>query len=489
MDVEINGIAMETLEDRALVQAAVESRVPLPEGAEARQVLLCCPALTLTEAVCGQGEVTAEGELSLCFLLEDGAGEPLGFTARSTFRHTAEVLGAGPGCTARVQGQILECRCSPQGEGLNLSLVVELDILVCSNAPRQLVTNLSGPGVETKFSALPLRRRMVLGETNLRIRDELPAQNAARVVLCRGAARVHGVQFAGATANVEGELFVTAVTADENGNLQTVTGQIPFQDAFTAAPGEQPLCRAFVRSITATAADEAFGVLDIEAVIGMELSGIESSQHRILLDAYDREAAFHLECCTLEKLDCRGLGELPVRISEQVAVPRHLPEVKKALHLSVLPCVTGVSEREGRQVLETMLLVTGLYRCEGGFLHSFTEDVPVFLPLELPEGDLVLPRVTVLSAALSGVGRLLEMNISFLVQGESYGTRGFTGVSEVVSGGEAPKERGILIYCTDRGETLWDVGKRFCLPPEEILRWNDGLPEDLPEGSPLLLLR
>lgn len=489
MDVEINGIAMETLEDRALVQAGVESRVPLPEGVEIKQLLLSAPELVFGEAVCGQGEVSVEGELTVHFLLEDMSGEAVGFTARSTFRQSAQVPGARPGCVPRVQGQILECRCRPEGEGIQVALILELDILVCNREPRRLVTNLSGPGVETKFSPLSLRQRCVLGETNLRIRDELPAQNAARVLLARGAARVHSVQFAGATANVEGELWVTAITADETGELQTVTGQIPFRDAFTAAPGDQPLCRAFVRSITATAADEAFGVLDIEAVIGMELCGQESSQHRILADAYDREASFHLEPCSLEKLDCRGLTQAQVRISEQVAVPRHLPEARRPLHLSVLPCVTGVTEREGRQVAEVMLLVTAVYRCEGGFLHSFTEDVPVFLPLELPQGDLVLPRVRVLSAALGGSGRLLEMNLSFLVQGESYETRAFSGVAEVVSGGQAPKERGILIYCTDRGETLWDVGKRFCLPPEEILRWNDGMPEDLPEGSPLVLLR
>lgn len=489
MDVQFGGIGMESLHYRDVVQSSVTSRVPLPEQVNVKSVLVAASELQVSEAQCAPGQVTVTGELNITFLCEDPAGEPVGFSARSAFRQTADVPGAEEGMRAEAIGQVLETECEPDGDALKVELLTELLLSVRSAGAKKLVTELRGSNSETRYETLSVKRRCLLGETNLRMRDEMPAPEARRVLLTRGAARIKGVQFSGTTANVDGDLFVTALVENEGGELRSMQATLPFRDSFTAVPSENCQCRAFVRSITATAADAGFGVLDVEAVVGMELAGIEESMPRVLVDAYDPDAAFTCDMAEMDVSTCQGITESLVRITENLAVPKHLPEVNQPIFLTVTPAVTGTDALNGRLNVDAMLLVTAVYRCDGGFLHSFTEDVPVRFTLETPPGDLVTARVTLLTATLAGSGRLLEMGLAFSVMAERYGLSHIRAVSEIVSGGEKPKNRGILIYCADAGETLWDVGKRFLVPVEDIKKWNDGVTEALKEGQQILLMR
>lgn len=489
MDVQFSGIGVETLTFRDIVQSSVSSRVPLPENAGVKSVLLASADLSVTEAQCTAGHVRVTGELTMSLLCDGASGEPFGFTARSAFSQTVDAPDAEEAMRAEVAAQILETDCEPDGDALLVTLVVELIVTVLSPGAKKIVTELRASDAEVKYKLLPVRKRALLGETNLRIRDELQTPGAARVLVCRGGAHVQQIQFSGSNANVDGELYVSALAETEEGELIPISGILPFRDSFSAVPGEKTVCRAFVRSISVTAAEASFGVCDVEAVVGMELIGLEESEQRVLADAYDERASFTCRMAAIDMLSCEGLTGSVLRLTENLAVPKHLPEANRPLYVAITPAVTGTDDMNGKLNVDAMLLVTAVYRCDGGFLHSFTEDVPVRFTLEAPPSPVVTARVALLNATLAGSGRLLEMGLSFSVAAERYAPERAEVVAEILSGGEAPGERGVLIYCADAGETLWDVGKRFCVPVAELRRWNEELTNELNEGQQVLLMR
>ena len=489
MDVQFGGIGVETLLYRDIVQSSVQSRVPLPENTPARSVLLSSAELTVYEVKCAAGSVEVLGELTMTLLCGGESGEPFGFTARSSFTQRVDVPGASETSRAKAAAQILETECEPDGDALAVSIVIELLLTVFSPDAKKLVTEVRMPAAETKYRLLPVKKRATLGETNLRIRDEIAADGACRVLAATGSAHTESVQFSGSNANIEGKLTISLVAETEDGELVTAAGTIPYRDSFSAVPGENAVCRAFVRALTVTAAEAAFGVCDVEAVIGMELIGVETHEMRVLADAYDPDASFTCSMSSIDLLTCEGLTASTVRLSENLAVPKHLPEVNRPVFVSVTPAVTGTDGINGKLNVDAMLLVTAVYRCDGGFLHSFTEDVPVRLTLDALPSPLVTAGLTVLSASLSGGGRLLTLDLALDVLAERYLPERVEAVSEIVSGGEKPAERGILIYCADAGETLWDVGKRFHTPVAALQGWNAALESELTEGQQVLLVR
>ena len=57
------------------------------------------------------------------------------------------------------------------------------------------------------------------------------------------------------------------------------------------------------------------------------------------------------------------------------------------------------------------------------------------------------------------------------------------------TGEEKEKQYSIMGYVAEEGDTLWSIGKRFHLSPEEVAEWNEIEEEAVPKGKMLLLVR
>ncbi len=65
-----------------------------------------------------------------------------------------------------------------------------------------------------------------------------------------------------------------------------------------------------------------------------------------------------------------------------------------------------------------------------------------------------------------------------------------TALTSVSAEDDAPirsKEGALILYYTDAGESVWDISKRFCSRPDEIIAEN-GLENDEPDGGMMLLI-
>lgn len=490
MDVQTGVLDMETLFSRSTAQTLLDSEIPLPEGREAAAVLSAGAALSVDEAECMSGQTRVAGGLSLSLVCVTPSDEAFGFTASASFTHRLEADGVLPGMRASVDAQVLECRCEAHGRTLRLTAVVELTATVFSPVSAPFVTGVSGAsGLEARMAGVECRRRVLLAEGTLRIREEVSTPGAAEVVRSSAAAVITNVTYAGASAELSGRLVLTLLTADEHGELSSTVAPVPFTDVLEAPYAAGAWAEAAVLSLSATPADADFGVTDVEAVLRIRLYGVETREYTVLQDAYDEKATFTCARTRVERLQADGCRQKCELIRDNVLIPKHLPEARRPVHACVVPVVTGTGERDGRLVVDLMLLTTAVFRCDGGLLHSFTEDIPVSITLDAAFTPDTLPKAIVLSAQLAGAGRTLELACEVSVSAEVSARQTAELVSEITAGCDVPPYRGILIYCVGAGESVWDVGKRFHVPVARLRSWNTNLTEPLREGEALVLVK
>lgn len=215
----------------ANAQQLIDSRVPLPEGKTAVTVLSSACAIRVTEAVCAGALVKTAGELTLTLLIVGEDGEPYSFSALSAFTHRMELDAVTDDMEPEVSAQLLECECVPEDGGVRLTAVAELEAAVFLREETQAVRAIRSPGVETRETLLTLSRRTVLARGQLRMREEINAPSAVRVLSAQGAACVDSVSITGAGASLEGQLHVTLLTENEHGQLATLNAILPFRDA------------------------------------------------------------------------------------------------------------------------------------------------------------------------------------------------------------------------------------------------------------------
>ena len=156
---------------------------------------------------------------------------------------------------------------------------------------------------------------------------------------------------------------------------------------------------------------------------------------------------------------------------------------------TAIAAATGTCDCGGALGVDAMRCVTVLYQCDGGLLHSFTEDIPVQMTLEAPYSPEARVTLNCLSVQVAGGGRTPELQFVLEATAERYETRQLQLVSDVAAGGTPPPQAGILIYCADAGDTLWSVGKRFAVPLAALSEWNGALSEPLQEGQQILLMK
>lgn len=499
MDVQTSVIGIDTLVGTTVSQTLIDSEIPLPEGRVAASVLCAGTQLGACEAEAQQGVVRASGSLTLLLLCQSPSGEAFGFSAASTYVHSMELSGTTEGMAAAVSAQVLECNCSAEAGKLHLTAILELTAQVAAPVTEPFVTGVTGvTGLETREEVVRTSRETLLTAHSIRIREEVSAPTAAQVLLYHGSAQVRELVYNGSAVTVDGSLYVTALTASEEGQLTQLTQIIPFTDVFDAPYASIAWATATVEQVSAIAADMSFGVADIEAVVQIQIFGLETSDSRVLLDAYDEAASFSCAQTSLEQLLCTGAEQKRFAFREGVQIPAGQPEAYRTVYAAAAPAVTGTFDSDGRLGIDAMVFVTALYQCDGGQLHSFVYDLPLQLVLDAAYTTDARVSLQALSTQLTGSGRTPELLLTVEAQATLYTRRTLTIATSVGAGGEVPTSRGIVIYCTGAGETLWEIGKRFCVTLSRMCEWNTELtalaaerPAEavLAEGTRLVLLR
>ncbi len=488
MDVEKVSFNVDTLCMRLEEQVPIESAIPLPQGRTAGSVLSVTPQLQIREVRVSETGVRLSGQLQLHLIAETGERVLFSFDAAAEFTHLISARITEDALQPRIFGQLLKCACHREDDGLRLSAV--LDLKVWLMAPREIgaVSAIRGAvGLESREEIIVTRRRSLQGAKAVQVRDELGVEAGTNVLEAKGTVRVLSARPAGEGMALDGELYSSLVLLDPEGRLREMPVRTPFSDT-VKLEGPANGSPALSAELTGLAARTDGEALFLNGDVSVSVYGGAESRLRVLSDAYDEGGTFL--CHREEKMGLMYLG--PVLKEETVegplTVPNHMPEVQQVLYSRALPAVTGLESGDGGSLLEGVALVTTVYRCDSGLLHSFTGEVPFSLTLP-GQGDLVLPLSAAAFSTVTGRGRVLQGQVELLFSGEQYAQSRIGYTDDLLAGPGTQPGRGILIYAPDPEENLFTVGKRFGIPQARLRELNGELTEPFSGTERILIIK
>lgn len=489
MELQTSVLTFDTPVTRTVSQSSVNCEIPLPDGRDAARVLSANALLTLEDAQCQSGGVRVAGQLDAYFVCESMAGDVYGFTASSGFSHAIEDAHIEADCQAKVTGQTVEVSARPDGMRLRLSATIEFDALVTTQVTTPVITDVIG-NAEKRRAELTMSRCVPLAQASVSIREEADAKGVLRVLLAFGAARIESLAYSGASVcEATGELFVSALCETESGENRTVCLNLPFVCSLDAPFAANVWAYAQVSDISVIAADVSFGVLDVSAVIKVTLMGVEQEACAVLLDCYEETGRVQCVRESFARIGCMGMETAFAEISESVAIPKHLPEAMQATYAACMPVALGVFEKDGMLCADVMLLTSVICRADDGVLFGFTEDIPVQIAFDTPFTNDAVVTAQSLCTTASGSGRTISVSYRLQANALLYAVEPIALATELRDDGEVCPYHGVLIYCAEAGETVWDVGKRFHAPLSSLRTWNVDLCDPLPEGRAIVLMK
>ena len=488
MEVEKVSFNVDTLCLQLEEQVPIESAIPLPQGRTAGNVLSVTPQLQIREVRVGEAGVRLSGQLQLHLVAETGERVLFSFDAAAEFTHLISARITADNLQPRIYGQLLKCACHREDDGLRLSAVLDLKVWLLQPREMVAVSAIRGAvGLESREEAILTRRRSLQGAKALQVRDELGVEAGTNVLESKGTVRIVSARPAGEGLALEGELYASLVLLDPEGRLREMAVRTPFTDT-VKLEGPMNQSTALTAELTGLAARADGEALFLNGDVSLSVYGGAESRVRVLFDAYDEGGSFL--CHREEAAGLMYLG--PVSREETVegplAVPNHMPEVQQVLYSRALPAITRLEPVERGTLLEGVVLVTTVYRCDSGLLHSFTGEVPFSLTLPGQEG-MVLPLNAAAFSTVTGRGRVLQGRVDLLFWGEQYAENRIEYTDDLLAGPGTRQNRGILIYAPDPDESLFAVGKRFGIPQSRLRELNEDLSEPFSGAERILIIK
>lgn len=472
-------------------QALVEGSIPMPEGRSANEVLDATGGVEVTAAEVSEGKVALTGRVSVDLILT-GADGVFAFSSSAVFRHNVAVEGAQAGMAANATAQLQSLDVALNNNAIMMHSMVDLSCRVDSAAQLRMLKGIRGvDDLEVKELPLSISQKREVADENLRLREEIAAPNVETVLSAKAVAQLRDIKSDGVNADVEGTLNVNTLCADKDGRLTQMVQSFPFSqtvevDASTnALSGVVNVAAVNVRSI-----GEDFGILAVDAMLGVRLFEKRTINCALPLDAYSPNLPFHCMHEHARLFNYAGTVNTRYPMNETVSVPEGMVEVSRVVYCSGRPVVTSAVVSGGRLSVEGLLFCRVVYQSESGSLYAFTEDLPFLAEVPVSAADDAEAQVEAngICTNATGSGRAVELSFAIQLCAELYELADANVVTGIAEAPPADVPHGIVVYFAGAGETLYDVAKRFNISRTKLLELNPIYSECLDEGQKLVML-
>lgn len=489
MDIQKTTLNMDCYVGTYYAQTRIESALPLPQGKSAKKVLSTRADVNVQTAVCLAGGVDVAGAIALALVVEGDDGGLFAFEAVADYTHRIADAALENGMQAHVTAQLFSCRCTADEGGLRLVASITLTAVVMRNEVVEAIASLVGDkNLQQKQTELTFSKRVLLGAKSIKLREEAQIPTSSNLLFARGAAELTETAPTKDGTAVSGTLALELLLICDDGGIKKQVLIFPFNDIVQSELSAERHSTVSVTQLVVRSVDSAEGLLEIDATLSVSIYGILKTATTLLCDAYDLDGSFAIEthshrfiqfCCTHQ----RSFNQ-----NEQLVVPNHLPEVYMPLYGTAQAAITAVHRDEYGLSVDGVLQLTAVYQCDGGLIHSFTEELPLSFELDC-NCDIIVPCITVGNVRLSGSGRLMEAQVALLLNAECYKECFVNVVDDLRHTSSDDVGSGIILYYVDRGETLFDIGKRFLVPISAIMDFNPDVKEPLCDGDRIVLIR
>lgn len=291
---------------------------------------------------------------------------------------------------------------------------------------------------------------------------------------------------------VKADMRLGLTYADESGKIGTFEAKLPVSQLLDL-PGfdgkTECATRFDLSDITvSTRRTEKENVLNLDAEITITAECFKNENIELIKDAFSLTE--NAECVT-KPVSLQTVRKVNDAVDFRSEI--EIPDMAELIDAAVRPSVMSVSfdaERGGASS-EGVFGCDIIYRNTDGETASVEKAVPfsVFTPIDrTPSSMKSNCRLVITSISKTPCAAGLELRISALHVGTFVIVSTESAVTDITFSPCEKKRGGELIsYCAEEGDSLWEIAKKFRVPPEKIAARN-GLEGDRIKKSQMIFI-
>ncbi len=430
-------------------------------------------------------------------------------SATQEFNHSMDMPGATPGMALFVDAASSPAEFTlVNSRKLKLKTRISLAARLMSVSELDVATGVDEDcDVEVKCKPMRLYNPCidVLRDIMVRERIEVPSGKPAICEILKISARPCGIELKSldGKAMARGELKVSTLYCGEGeGNLPEVMEHtLPFSEILEidglvdGMELEADYCLKDIYFEVCQDSDGDRKILSIEASIEAELRAFEVIECNVLEDAYCHSHPVEIKRGTtiLEQLIASCCNQTTVK--EAIAVPDYLPEVHCLCECTAVPVIESVLSENGHISISGVLQCNFLYLSEDssmpacGFAHilPFCQEFDVKGASESSVCD-AKAEAEHISCNITD-GKALEVRAIVSVSARVVEPSSIELVNDIIrdEATQLPKLASMSVYFVQKGDTLWDIAKKYRTSPDSIVSVNGS--ENITPGRCIYIFR
>ncbi len=406
--------------------------------------------------------------------------------------------------TTRVKVEYVNCRAVSQRR-LDIHGAFSLCARVVGKSNQEIVTEVEGSDIQQKKKKTKASNLIALGQQQFSISEGLEIGQGKpqieSIIRTDVAALIHDYKTIANKLILKGEAIIRVLYLSDidESNLETMEYSVPISQILDIV-GIDDNCICDVDldvmnqevQIRSDGADEN-NLLNADIKISATVIAYEEQEIELVTDAYSTQYELNL---SHKQTDVERLLE----VVTDTYVDKNMVELSDKNISKIIDIWNEMSsvsaKREGGQILFTGKLnicMLALDQDETPFYSERMIDFEYAHDWSNKEQDIVckanfcLAAITYRIAGSDSVEVKTEINLTAAV----YTKNSYKAITEITADEERPKARdkeaALTIYYADKGESIWDIARKYCTSVEAIKIEND-LSDDVLVGREMLLI-
>ncbi|MGB9679041.1 MAG: DUF3794 and LysM peptidoglycan-binding domain-containing protein [Thermoanaerobacteraceae bacterium] len=293
---------------------------------------------------------------------------------------------------------------------------------------------------------------------------------------------------------VQGKVNCRILYKTEEGQFATIEGELGYS-SFIDIPGalsymEVSTTEQVIETNIDIKEDENTqnSFIDVEVVLRIQALVTESQEIEIPVDVYGIKS--YVEPVTES---FRSIVDIvSIKSQSAIKVSVELPFLlKKVVDVIVNPVITDYMFSDNKIIVEGILDYSLIYLDEGGKIKSYSDEYPfkTFVENYNTEGSIIIDiEVNYVSFEILA---MKEIEVKFIVDtyAEVFEENEYNLIVDVneVDLPRNDDRHSIVIYIVQKGESLWDIAKRYMVSINDILEANEIDGNEISEGMKLII--
>lgn len=405
-------------------------------------------------------------------------------------------------CTSDMRAELetciknIDCKVL-NGRKVNIKVTLETKIKVFSSEEAEIICDLTDKNIQVLKPTHKINSLIGAGETKTYIKETInidTKDNLAEILKCnlRIINKDTKISYNKILAKAEIELKMTYLT--EENQIKVVTCNLPVV-GFIDMPNitENSICDANYQVKNAIIKPNAIEEHSIYVEIEMGISAecYEEKEINLIEDLYSTTSNLEFNKRSVTTIANKMEKTQSLNVNTKVNIPEIIGN--ELIDVDVQPTITKTSKNNSKITYEGDLQLTLLYSDEN---QMQTNSKNITIPFEITIDNIEnvenleeTPIVEVQSSNCKVEGGAVNCSIDLMLNVGLQQNTNLEIIDEInESEIEDPQDYSIIIYIVKKGDTLWEIAKRFKSTVDDIVRVN-GLenPNRINEGEKLYI--